>query len=71
MIQRTAFADVLDAVEHLEPDAQVELVAVLNRRLAERGRERIAATVAQARREFASGQSTPMTATEIVREAIS
>ena len=57
MIQRTAFADVLDAVEHLEPDAQVELVAVLNRRLAERGRERIAATVAQARREFASGHS--------------
>ena len=55
MIQRTAFADVLDAVEHLEPNAQVELVALLNRRLAERGRERIAATVAKARREFASG----------------
>ena len=41
------------------------------RALAERGRERIAATVEQARREFASGQSKPMTAAEIVREALS
>ena len=36
MIQHTAFADALDAVEHLDPDAQMELIAVLNRRLAER-----------------------------------
>jgi hypothetical protein len=71
MNQPTAFADVLDAAERLDPDAQAELVAVLNRRLAERGRERIAATVAQARRELESGQAKPMTAAEIVREAIS
>ncbi len=71
MIHHTAFADALDAVERLDPDAQVELIALLNRRLAERGRERIAATVVQARREFASGESKPMTAAEIVREALS
>lgn len=71
MIPHATFSDVLDAAEHLDPDAQAELVAVLNRRLAERGRERIAATVAQARREFAAGQSKPMTAAEIVREALS
>ncbi len=71
MIKNTAFAEALDAAEHLDPDAQVELIAVLNRRLAERGRERIAATVEQARREFAFGQSKPMTAAEIVREALS
>lgn len=71
MIENTAFTDALDAVEHLDPDAQAELIAVLNRRLAERGRERIAATVEQARLEFASGQSKPMTASEIVREALS
>ena len=69
MIRNTSFADALDAAEQLDPDAQVELVAVLNRRLAERGRERITATVEQARREFASGQSKPMSASEIVREA--
>ena len=71
MVENTAFADALDAVEHLDPDAQMELIAVLNRRLAERGRERIAATVEQARLEFASGQTKPMTASEIVGEALS
>ncbi len=69
MSKQTTFADVLDAAEQLDSDAQAELVAVLSRRLAERGRERVAATVAQARREFAAGQCQPMTAAELVREA--
>jgi len=69
MSQQSAFADVLDAVEQLDVEAQAELVAVLCRRLAERGRERVAATVAQARREFVAGQCQPMTGAEMVREA--
>ena len=69
MIQQNAFADALEAAEQLDADAQAELVAILSRRLAERGRERVAATVAQARREFAAGQCQPMTAAELVREA--
>lgn len=69
MNQHNTFADVLDAAEQLDVDAQAELVAVLSRRLAERGRERVAATVAEARREFAAGQCQPMTAAEMVREA--
>ena len=69
MSQQNTFADVLDAAEQLDADAQAELVAVLSRRLAERGRERVAATVAQARRELAAGQCQPMTAAELVREA--
>ena len=71
MIQPIAFSEVLDAAEQLDIDVQAELVAVLTRRLAERGRERVAATVAQARREFASGQCQPMTAADIIREASS
>lgn len=69
MNKQIGFADALDAAEQLDPDAQAELVAVLSRRLAERGRERVAAVVAQARREFATGQCQPMTAAELVREA--
>jgi len=69
MSQHNAFADALDAAEQLDDDAQAELVAVLSRRLAERGRERVAATVAQARLEFAAGQCQPITAAELVREA--
>ena len=50
MSQPIAFADVLDAAEQLDADSQAELVAILTRRLAERGRERVIATVEQARR---------------------
>ncbi len=71
MSQILVFADVLDAAEQLDLEAQTELVAVLSRRLAERGRDRVAATVAQARREFAAGQCQAMTAAELVREAMS
>ncbi len=69
MSQQTAFADVLEAAEQLDSDAQAELVDILSRRLAERGRDRVAATVAQSRREFSAGQCQPMTAAEMVREA--
>jgi len=69
MIQQNTFDDVLEAAEQLDADSQAELVAVLNRRLAERGRQRVADTVAQARREFAAGQCQPMGAAEIVHEA--
>ena len=68
-MSQPAFADALDAAEQLDVESQAELVAVLNRRLAERGRERVADTVTQARREYVAGQSRPMTAAEIVREA--
>lgn len=68
MNQSIVFADVLDAAEQLDADAQAELVAILSRRLAERGRERVVETVAQAQREFAAGQCQVMTAAEIVRE---
>jgi hypothetical protein len=71
MSHQNAFADALDAAERLDAEAQAALVAILSRRLAERGRERVAATVAQARREFAAGQCQPMTAAELVREALS
>ena len=37
MSQQLAFADALDAAEQLDADAQAELVAILSRRLAERG----------------------------------
>jgi hypothetical protein len=49
MTQPVVFSEILDAAEQLDADAQFELVAVLSRRLAERGRERVAATAAQAR----------------------
>ncbi len=69
MSQLSVFSDVLEAAEHLDAEAQSELVAILTRRLAERGRERVTATVAEARREFAAGQSEVVNATDLIREA--
>ena len=69
MNQKIGFADVLETAEQLDADARAEMVAVLSRRMAERGRERVVAAVAEARREFAAGQCQPMTLAELVREA--
>jgi hypothetical protein len=70
MMDRTPILDdVLDAAERLDDESQAELVAILGRRLAERGRARVIADVDAARREFVAGQCQPMTAEEIVREA--
>lgn len=71
MSRPVAFDEVLDAAEQLDAEAQAELVEVLSRRLAERGRERVAAAVAQARREFAAGKCQPTTARQLVAEASS
>jgi hypothetical protein len=70
MNQAASFADVLDAAEKLDVYAQAELVAVLSRRLAERGRERVASSVAEARQEFAAGQCQTTTAHGLIREAL-
>jgi tryptophanase len=68
MSKQIAFDEALDAAEKLDAEGQAELAEILKRRLAERGRERVAATVEQARREFAAGQCQPMTAAGVVRE---
>ncbi len=69
MNQLNRFDEALDAAEQLDDDSQTELVAVLMRRLAARGRERVVATVAKARQEYAAGECQPMTAAELLREA--
>lgn len=65
----TPFAEALEAVEKLDDEGQIELAELIRRRVAERGRERVIASVAEARREFAAGLAVPMTAAEIVAEA--
>jgi 16S rRNA C1402 N4-methylase RsmH len=71
MNQPVILDDVLDAAEELDEASQAELVEILRRRLAERGRERIAASIDEARREFAAGQCRVVTPAELIREATS
>lgn len=55
MSSEPALAEALDAPEQLALDDQIELTEILSRRLAERGRLRVAATIAKSRREFEAG----------------
>jgi hypothetical protein len=65
------FAEVLEAVERLSSDEQETLVAIVQRRIAERGRKRLAADVQEARREFAEGRCRPSGADELMNEILS
>jgi hypothetical protein len=68
MPQAMPFADVLEAADQLSPDEQKDLVAILNRRLAQAERQRVAADIQEARQEFAAGRCAPATPDEIMSE---
>ena len=63
-----AFSDVLDAADKLSADEQQELIAILNRRLAEAGRRRVIDDVRKARAEFTAGQCRPTKAKDLLDE---
>jgi molybdopterin-guanine dinucleotide biosynthesis protein A len=67
----THFGDVLDAVGTLSAEEQLTLVEIVARRLAEQGRKRVAASVQEARREFAEGHCRPVTVDELKNEILS
>ena len=68
MTQQMLFGEVLDAADHLSPDEQRELVAILNRRLALASRQQLIADVQEARKEFAEGRCSVVTPDELMRE---
>jgi hypothetical protein len=64
----TTFDEVLDAVEHLPVEQQADLVEVVRRRLAERGRQQIVADAREARAEFAAAKTHPTSIDDLMRE---
>ena len=70
MTQPLRFGEVLDAADQLSPDEQGELIAILNRRLALAGRQRLVDEVEEARKDFAEGRCLPATPDEIMREIL-
>jgi hypothetical protein len=68
MSQELSFGEVLDAADHLSRDEQEELVAILNRRLADARRRQLIADVEESRREFAEGRCVPTTVDDLMRE---
>ncbi|MDZ7616437.1 MAG: hypothetical protein U1E05_05490 [Patescibacteria group bacterium] len=68
MSATSTFDKVLEAVEHLRPDEQADLIAVVQRRLAEEGRRRVVAEVQQGRADFQSGRAIPGGVEDVMRE---
>jgi hypothetical protein len=64
------FDAILEAADQLSPEDQQELIAILHRRLALAGRQRLAADVQEARQEFAAGLCRPATPDELMREIL-
>jgi hypothetical protein len=62
------FGEVLEAADRLSQDEQEELIAILQHRLAQAARQRLAAEVQEARQEFAEGRCAPATPEELMRE---
>ncbi len=55
------FAEIVDAADRLSADEQLTLLEILRRWLAEREREQLVRDVAEAREEFARGNTHPTT----------
>jgi hypothetical protein len=64
------FAQVLDSADELAPEDQESLIAVLERRLAERRRVELIEAVASARHEFKSGRCRPATSKQILKRIL-
>jgi hypothetical protein len=65
---QVTFDEVLEAIEHLPVDEQADLLEVVRRRLADRGRRRVIQDVSEAHTQFSSGMAKPASVDEIMRE---
>ena len=65
---QVTFDEVLEAIEHLPVDEQADLLEVVRRRLAERGRQRVLGEIDEARTQFSAGKAKPASVDEIMRE---
>ena len=68
MANRSTFDDILEAVDHLSPDDQADLVAVIQRRLAERGRQQVVSDVREGRADYQAGRAAPAGVDDLMRE---
>lgn len=64
----TSFAQTLDVIESLPVAEQEGVLEVLQRRLAERRRAELIATVKESRKEFAAGKCKPASVAAIMRQ---
>jgi hypothetical protein len=71
MDRAPSLAEVLEAVDQLSAEDQEALVDVVRRRMAERGRERVAAEIQESTSEFEQGGCRPVSVDELMDEILS
>ncbi len=62
------FDEALEAIEHLPAEQQAELIDLVRRRLALRGRQQIVEDAKEARAEHAAGKTKASSIDQIMRE---
>jgi hypothetical protein len=70
MNDKTSFAEVLEAADHLPLEDQEALVDVLQRRIIERRRGEILKEIHKAHKEYQEGRTRPATAADILAEIL-
>ena len=68
MTQDFSFGEVLDAAYHLSQEEKRELIAVLQRRMAESARKQLIADVQESRQQFAEGRCSTATPEVLMHE---
>ncbi len=71
MERALAFGEVLEAVDELSLGEQETLVKVVQRRIIERRRERLAREIQQAQKEFQAGGCRPVMPDDLMTEILS
>jgi hypothetical protein len=70
-VSTPSFNEVVEAVDRLSIEEQEVIADILQHRLAEQGRKRVAAEVDEARREFSEGECRPATTDDLMDEILS
>ncbi|MCZ2342663.1 MAG: hypothetical protein LC104_12865 [Bacteroidales bacterium] len=70
-MSQPAFAEIVEAIGQLPDEDQAAIIDLLQRRLAEAGRRRIATDIQEANAEFAAGQCEPAAPDDILRNILS
>lgn len=65
------FGEVVEAVDQLSLDEQETLLAIMHRRLVERGRQRVVAAVQESLKEYQEGKCRAVTPDELMEEILS
>jgi hypothetical protein len=68
MASKSTFDDVLESADRLSPDAQEELLDILQRRITEQRRKDLILEVRKAQNEFESGQCKPSAPDDLMEE---